>query len=171
MITGKKIILRGWEADDLPALQLLRNNFQLQQQLMSIPRANSIAQIKEWLTNKTKPADSIFYVIADSKSNQCVGYIQVMAIDLLHGLGKLGICVSPDAQGNGFGGEAITLLECYLVDVFNLRKVFLEVLANNSRAQGLYSKLGYKECGRLQENFFFNGKFIDVLIMEKFIGS
>ena len=171
MITGKKTILRGWEADDLPALQLLRNNFQLQQQLMSIPRANSIEQIKEWLTNKTKPAGSVFFVIADSQSNHCVGYLQVMAIDLLNGLGKLCICVSPNEQGNGYGSEAITLLECYLLDVFKLRKVFLEVLANNGRAHDLYSKLGYRECGRLQEHFFFNGKFHDLLIMEKFIGS
>jgi diamine N-acetyltransferase len=88
-------------------------------------------------------------------------------MDFINGLGKLGICVAPDSQGKGYGGEAITLLEEYLLSVFQLRKLTLEVLAENTGAIGMYRKHGYSEVGRFHEHFFSGHRYDDVVIMEK----
>lgn len=171
MLTGEKTILRAWHSDDLPVLQMMRNDLRLQQQLMTHPRGNSIDQVKDWLNVRTKASDGLFLVIACKSSDRAVGYIQVTKLDLLNGLGRLGICIEPASQGKGYGGESIALLEQHLHRVFGLRKLTLQVLAENERAIRLYARSGYREAGRLREHFYIGGKFSDVVLMERFIGS
>lgn len=167
MIIGNKTTLRAWAEDDLLMLSSLRNNVQLQQQLMARPRSNATSQVREWLINKNKATDVLFFIIADNTSNQAVGYLQVADIDLLNGSGRLGICISPNYQGKGYGNEAIVLLEHYLQVVWRLRKLMLEVLLTNQAAQNLYKKRGFAQCGHLREHFYMNGKYCDVVMMEK----
>lgn len=169
MIVGEKVALRAWSAGDLPALQLMRNDLRLQRQLMTQPRSNSLDQVKDWLTARTKSADAVFFIIACKSSDQAAGFVQVVGMDLMNGVGKLGICIAPESQGKGYGGETVTLLESYLRDVFRLRKLTLEVLAENVVALGMYTKHGYREVGRLREHFFTGGSYDDVVIMEKMI--
>lgn len=167
MVTGKNVVLRAWSEDDLTVLQSMRNNLQLQVQLMTQARGNSFDQIKEWLRARTKSADCLFFVIAGKSSGEPVGYVQVVGMDHINGTGELGICIAPDCQCKGYGGEAITLLEGYLRDVFRLRKLTLKVLRENDIAIYLYTKHGYTEVGCLREHFYTGAHYSDVVIMEK----
>lgn len=169
MLTGEKVTLRAWQYDDLPVMQMMRNDLRLQQQLMTHPRGSSPDQVKIWLNARTTAPDGIFLIIAHNASDRAVGYIQVVELDLLNGLGKLGICIEPASQGKGYGGEAIALIEQHLNTVFRLRKLTLQVLAENDHAIRLYSQRGYREVGRLHEHFYNDGKFSDVVMMERFI--
>lgn len=169
MIIGDRTILRAWEDQDLPILLTMRNDFMLQQQLMALPKSNSLEQVKEWLSRRTKSSDSLLFVIAEKESNCAVGYLQVVGIEPIHGVGHFGICISPNAQSKGFGGEATTLLLRYLCDVLGLRKLMLEVLAQNDGAQRLYKKLGFHEIGRMHKHHYLDQAYRDVILMERFI--
>lgn len=171
MLASESVVLRTWLSSDLPDLQLMRNDFELQQQLMAHPKGNSLDQIKDWLNARTKSVDSVFFVIACKSSNQPVGYIQISGLDLLQGIGKLGICIAPHAQGRGYGRESMALLEIYLVNVYKCRKLVLEVLAENEGAIRLYTLQGYRKVGCLHQHFYVNGKYSEVVIMEKLIHS
>lgn len=169
MIVGAKVVLRAWESVDLPILQAMRNDFPLQQRLMSRPRSNSLDQVKEWLSNRTKSDNCLFFVIADKITFEAVGYVQVTHIDFISMIGNLGICVAPEHQGKGFGKEALMLLMDYAGDIFGLRKLMLEVLTTNGKAIGLYKKIGFSEVGRMRNHFYMNHTYHDVLLMEKHI--
>ena len=169
MIFGDKVILRAWMASDLPALHSLRNNLLLQQQLMAYPKGNSLDQVMDWLSTRTKSSDTLFFIISCKSSNKALGSVQTNEIDFLNGVGKLGICIAPESQKKGYGGEAIKLLETYLRDVFQLRKLILEVLAENNTAVGLYTTHGYREVGRFYAHFYIGNKYSDVVIMEKLL--
>lgn len=167
MLVGEYVALRAWQTDDLSALQSMRNNLRLQRQLMTQPRGNSLNQVKDWLTTRTTSQSDVFFVIANKTSDQAVGYIQVVGMDFINGTAKLGICITPEAQGKGYGKEALTLLEGYLSSVFRLRKLTLEVLAGNAQAIGLYKKHNYREVGYFREHFHTGSGYEDVVIMEK----
>lgn len=169
MLVGQKIELRPWSPDDLPALQSLRNNIALQRQLMSHVRGSSLEQVRDWLSAKSESADGVFFVVADKSSGHAAGYIQVIRMDLLNGTGRLGICIAPESQGKGMGGEAITLLADYLRNLFQLRKLLLEVLADNTAAIMLYTKLGFCETVRLHAHSHTGAGYSDVLVMEKLL--
>lgn len=169
MLIGDKVVLRAWEPDDLPALQALRNDFPLQRQLMAQPKGSSLEQVRAWLNARAQAADAVFFIIADKTSNQPLGYVQLLDINLLHGTGRLGICIGPQAQGRGCGGETLTLLADYVREVFGLRKILLEVLADNQGAIRLYLRHGYREVGRWQQHFHTGNGYADVVIMEKLL--
>ena len=99
------------------------------------------------------------------------GYIQITQIDTLHGHGELGICIAPEARGQGFGTEALLLIEAHASRLFDLRKITLRVFASHKPAIALYTKGGYSEVGVLREHFYQNNHRHDVLIMEKSLGS
>jgi diamine N-acetyltransferase len=171
MIAGMKVVLRAWAGDDLPVLQSLRNDVQLQLQLMARPRGSSLEQVRSWLATRSQAPDSVFFVIADKASNEALGYVQLRDIDVIDGIGWLGICIGAQAQRRGCGGEALALLTDYMREIFGLRKIMLQVLAANEGAIRLYRLHGYREVGCWKQHFRQGSDYADVVIMEKILSS
>lgn len=167
MLRGQQVVLRAPQEDDLPLLAELRNDVELQTLLMSVARPNSTARVREWLEQRGSDPHGLFFVVARRASGAACGFIQALRIDALHGHAWLGVCLARDAQGGGLGGEALALLEDYLVDRFRLRKVMLEALAANRRAIEFYRRAGFESVGVWRRHFYADGQFHDVQIMEK----
>lgn len=162
-----QIRLRPVQSADLPNLSVLRNDFALQLQLLSSPRPNTIEQVQAWLQKRSSEPDSLFFVIAKLSDDECLGFVQLTQIQLLHGHASLGICLAPKARGQGYAKQALALLETYATAIFNLRKILLEVRADNQSAIRLYTQSGYRPIGVLESHFFAQGSYHDVLMMEK----
>ncbi len=167
MLSGENVILRAWGESDLDPLSALRNDLELQAQLMSQPRPNSPDKVRSWLVEKNNSSTGLFFVIADKQHETVLGYIQIAALNLIHRHAELGICVAAQQHGSGISTEALALLEIYLGDTFALRKLLLHVLADNKRAIRFYQKNGFKEVGFLRKHFYLKTTYHDVLIMEK----
>ena len=169
MINGSKVTLRPWTSEDLIDLQRLRNDIKLQTQLMSRPKGSSIEQVKSWVSSRSNDSQSIFLIIADRVNNKAIGYLQLVELDLFVGVGHIGICLSPDVQGQGLGVESLLLFEDYMKNIFCLRKIMLQVLISNEKAIRCYLRTGFREVGKLQKHFRTPSGFEDVLVMEKLI--
>lgn len=171
MLGNDRLTLRPWQESDLESLSRLRNDVLLQEALMAKPRPNNEARVRQWLEDKSTRADGVFFVLADPSADTVLGFIQTVDIDTLHGTGSLGICLAPEAQGQGHGAAAIALLEDYLQQVFGLRKLTLSVLSDNASAIHLYTKLGFAEVGRWTEHYFTGSQYKDVVLMEKLLAT
>jgi diamine N-acetyltransferase len=169
MINGSLVTLRPWSLEDILYLQQLRNDINLQSQLMAKPKGSSVEQVKDWISSRSNDPQSIFLVIADRVSNKAIGYLQLVDLDLFVGVGHLGICLSPEVQGQGFGRESLLLLEDYMNKIFCLRKIMLQVLVSNEKAIRFYLLTGFREVGKLLKHHRTPNGFEDVLIMEKLI--
>lgn len=169
MLTGEKVLLRQPQNSDVLPLLALRNDVEMQLQLMALPRANSVQKLNEWLDRNLNDAETVFFVIADKSDNQVIGFIQIKNINFINRVGELGIGLTKSAQGKGFAEDAMKMLEQYCKSVFNLRKIVLEVLEINERAIKFYIRFGYRQVGILTENHYQNDVFQNVVIMEKFI--
>ncbi len=166
MIEGRYLRLRPWIDSDIPALTALRNDISIQAQLLSRTRGSNPIQIRDWLNDRSSHNDRLFYVIAESATNRCGGFLQIDKINLLDRRAELGICVLPDFQGRGFAKEAISLVKGHLVAYWNLRKLNLSVRADNTVARRAYHKIGFQECGQLRSHVFLEGDWHDVVLME-----
>ncbi len=169
MIEGKEIDLRPASSDDAEYLFGLRNNLDLQGKLLARPKPNTINDVKKWYQIKTEMPDSVFFVICEHKDKLPLGFIQLTNIDYVSRTSSLGICLDQGSRGKGVGHEAITMLEQYAIKTYGLRKVVLEVIAENKPALKLYDTLGYHQAGVFSQHYYFDSKFHDVIIMEKFI--
>jgi RimJ/RimL family protein N-acetyltransferase len=171
MFEGASVRLRSWREADLPVMMDVRNNVALQAQLLARVRGSGPEQVREWLKSRATAPDSLLFIIATRSDDAAIGFLQVVEIDAVDRRGDLGICLLPGSQGRGVGTEAVGLLLPYLGSVWNLRKLSLKVRADNVGAIRCYAKAGFAECGRFHAHVFADGKWLDLVMMERFIDA
>lgn len=68
----------------------------------------------------------------------------------------------------GYGTEALILFIDYLFNHLNLNKIELTTMPDNTRAQHVYKKLGFKRSGILRKHYFDarKGEFVDCIYMD-----
>lgn len=169
MIESKSIRLRAWSDKDLATLSYLRNNVEIQIQLMARVRGSSIEQVRGWLENYTDKPDRFILIIADKGTDECKGFIQITNMNFIDRHAEIGICLHEESRGQGLCGSAISLVSNYLKEQWNVQKIILKVLDDNLSALKCYEKSGFERCGLYRKHIFIKGQWCDVLIMENFI--
>ncbi|TCP55378.1 ribosomal protein S18 acetylase RimI-like enzyme [Tumebacillus sp. BK434] len=79
---------------------------------------------------------------------------------------ELSIAVHPGYHGQGIGRRLLQAIE-EQARAAGKRKVALRVLASNPGAIEFYKRCGYVEQGRLVQEFFLGGRYVDDLLMYK----
>lgn len=98
-----------------------------------------------------------------------VGEIKRAKLDAKRHTGNLGIGLMKEARGLGIGEKLAKSLIREAKKRLKLRIIKLEVFANNRRAYNLYKKLGFKEVGRIKKGNYYYGKYVDDVIMVKYL--
>lgn len=171
MLRGKSVVLRPPGPNDQACLTQLRNNVATQTALMALPRANTVRRVNDWIEGILSDPASLLFAIAEVPTDVCLGFVQLRRMDFVHGHGELGICLEPAARGRNLADEAIRLLEQHALQVFRIRKVTLQVLADNHAALRCYQRCGYREVGTLQKHFYHAQAYHDVRILEHLLAA
>ncbi|MEW4372095.1 GNAT family N-acetyltransferase [Paenibacillus kandeliae] len=74
------------------------------------------------------------------------------------------IAVHPDYRRLGIGVQLLDAL-CRYAKQQGIRKLTLRVLSTNEEAVHFYDKYGFVENGRLQEQFYIHGQYVDDILM------
>lgn len=83
-----------------------------------------------------------------------------------HHVGSFGITIAKEFRGVGLGELMMqTIIEEAKKEIPGLRIVKLAVYGENHTAQKLYTKMGFKEFGRLQEGAWYRGRYIEEIGM------
>ncbi len=78
----------------------------------------------------------------------------------------LGIMIGEKAYwSNGYGTDAIVTLLRFAFHEMNLNRVWLQVFEFNERAIACYQKCGFKEEGRLRQDYYHDGRYWDSVAM------
>ena len=172
MLCTDSVLLRPWRDADVPALCALRNDVALQRELMARARGTSLSSTRAWLERRTaEPLDVMLILASPVDEGTVRGFIQLSAGDPTLRTAMLGICVLPQWHGSGVAAAALALLSAHACDVLGLRKLTLEVLSGNGRAVGFYRKHGFREVGVRLRHFPWAGEWLDVTVMERFLGE
>lgn len=165
MINGERLRLREPRDADVSVLAELRNDLEVQRLLLSRGRPNSSSRVQAWIDRTSNAEDAVFFVVADDR-DAALGFVQVTGLDVVNGYGRLGIAIADVARGVGVGREAIQLVGRYVREVFNLRKLVLEVAASNEAAIAAYESVGFRRVGVLVDHVVYGGIATDVVVME-----
>ncbi len=129
-------------------------------------------QEDEWFKGlgKRQPEDIVFAVVANTKQRPLIGNLGIHQISWKDRTAHLGIFIGDKRfHDKGFGSATIYLACDYLAGTLNLRKFCLSVYSSNARAIRCYEKCGFYEEGRLVKQRFVGGKYVDEILMAKFL--
>ncbi len=169
-MAGNIIRLRPIRLEDAGVLCSWKNCEETYQYLGGGYQPISCDQYKRWVENMIDLTGNNRRFMVEYESNQAIGMIGLYDINWIHRTCEIGLLIGNQcARGKGAGSEACRILEAYARNYLNLRKIKLKVVDENERAVFFWSKLGYCEAGRLMQERYINGKYCDVVIMEKFL--
>ncbi|WMM23306.1 GNAT family protein [Tissierella sp. MB52-C2] len=167
-LTGERIILREYRKEDLTYMRNWVNDIEITQYL------SDIFLYPHTLNNTESFLDALLqgnsnmrgFVIAHKETEEYIGQADLVKIDWINRVATLGIVIgTKDNLNKGYGSESIKLIQEFVFNSLNLHKLDLEVSAHNERAINCYKKCGFKEEGRIRENSFKNGKYVDTIFM------
>lgn len=111
-------------------------------------------------------ADAVELRIRTIADDRLVGFVAIFGIEWhnSHGWVAVGIGDAAD-RGKGFGKEAVGLVLRYGFHELGLRRLSLDVIADNLPAVALYRTLGFQEEGRMRERVYRDGLTADLIYM------
>jgi RimJ/RimL family protein N-acetyltransferase len=167
MLTGQNVVLRAVEREDLPRLhELFDGDLELMTRSSDEPaRPSSLAELEQRFDERLEePDDTVMRFVVET-GDEVIGTCELHLIDHFQQTCHLGITLGRDYWSRGFGQDAVRTLLDFAFRDLAMRKVGLEVLADDGRAVGAYRKAGFTEEGRLRAHAWFDGAVHDALLM------
>ena len=168
MIYGDRIRLAAIEKRDLPLFVEWLNDSEVRQGI-SLYLPMSMAQEERWFEQMLeRPPDEHPLNIEVSEGDEWVKIGNMGFFDFDHHArsAEAGIMIGNKAYWNqGYGTEAMTLLLKHGFETLNLNRIMLRVYQDNPRAIRCYEKVGYIHEGRMRKARYWNGQYLDILIM------
>jgi RimJ/RimL family protein N-acetyltransferase len=122
------------------------------------------AEERKWLESVHERTEDHLFGIALREGERLIGTCGLHGTSLPHRKGELGILIGEkEAQGQGYGAEAIGLLLDYGFGTLGLHRVGLSVYSNNGRGIRCYEKCGFRREGVLREARWWAGRWWDIL--------
>ena len=99
-----------------------------------------------WWRERRRQREPFWFAI-DHLDGRLIGEETLREVDQRRKSARLGIHISPDFVGQGYGTDAVRVLLGYLFDCLHYDEMKLDVAAHNRRAIRSYEKLGFQTVG------------------------
>lgn len=171
LLQGQQVKLRPFRAVDLPRVIVWRRDAELRRGALWSDAPFGRREARRWLRAVTDGTDPsrITLAIERRADARLVGLTNLTRIDRRAGTAYFGIVVGEkDCWGKGIATESLTLILRRAASL-RLRKVLLEVAADNPRAVALYRRAGFQTEGVLRRQLARPEGFVDVIVMAFFL--
>ncbi len=160
--------MRLAQKKDLPSILDIYNQG-IQDHIATLEEdVKSLEYMRQWFEDR---AVRHAVVVAELPSAQIAGWASLNPFSqrlAYAGVADLSIYIRRDLRGHGIGSVLLTHLED-IARNYNFHKIVLMTFPFNQQGQGLYRKLGYRCVGIFKNQGKLDGRFIDVMAMEKLL--
>ena len=165
-LIGKKIRLRGIEANDLELLREWRNKKDIRQWFFH-QEPITMEQQQEWYNRYLKDDSDRMFIIENVKTRESIGSIAIYHIDRNNKQAELGRTMIGNRKylGKGCAREATLLIVNGAFRNLGLNRIYMEALNHNSRVIALHESCGFATEGIKREAVVVGGKKYDVRVM------
>jgi RimJ/RimL family protein N-acetyltransferase len=167
VLHGPRVTLRAIRRDDLERLSAFNND--VETELAGggdPPYPQSLERLLAGWDADTAKGGRDGTSFAIEVDGLFIGQCALFHRDAVAGTAELGITIGDKAYwSRGYGRETIGLLLEYAFRYVNIRRVWLQVWANNERGIRCYLACGFVEEGRLRRHVWSQGQYIDLVEM------
>jgi L-amino acid N-acyltransferase YncA len=161
------VSVRVANADDLEAIRRIYNEGIEDRVATLDTEPKSAAEIADWWADHT----GRFPVVVACEHGDVAGWASLNRFShrCAHaGVADLSVYVARDHRGRGLGSALVTALDADAKSR-GFHKIVLHALDQNEQGKGLYRKCGFSEVGVLREHSMLDGRYVDVIVMEKLL--
>ena len=170
MLQGKVIGLFAVEKNDLKQFMDWRNNSKFRKHFREYRELN-MRQQEIWFEEKViKDPQTIMFSIRKLKNKELLGCCGFVYINYVHRHADLSLYIGKNdayIDNIGYAQESCKLLLEYGFKELCLNKIWTEIYEFDKKKKKLYNKFDFKTDGILRENYFYNGKWWNSLILSK----
>ena len=159
------LTIRRAEGDDCVAMAEMFTSPKVYPGTLQLPYPSK----EYWRRRLTENPDSAYHFVALS-GDSLVGMFGIYTFPdrpRRRHAGVIAICVHEEWQGKGVGGELMRAMIDFSDNWLNLKRLELEVFADNQRAIHLYERFGFEVEGTMRQHALRDGKYVDSLIMAR----
>ncbi len=162
---AKKLKMRTLKLSDINNIMTWVNDPDVVKNLQhfnkKFTRKDEEKYVKKILASKNDFVFSFF----NRETEEYVGQGGIHQISWENKLGRLSIIVKREYWNRGYAQEILPALINYAFEKLGLHKVWLMHWKENKKAGHLYKKLGFKREGVLKDEYFWKGKYHDMVRM------
>lgn len=173
-LTGEKVVLRPFIADDLTALRVALNDPEVLKLTGSVHGDEAeadpddpgrVEQLRRWYRERNSRPDRLDLAVVDRASSHCVGEVVLNEWDAGNRSCNFRTLVGAAGRDRGLGTEAVRMVVGYGFEQLGLHRISLQVYAFNPRAGHVYEKVGFIAEGVLREELRYRDQWIDATSM------
>ncbi|GGO85148.1 hypothetical protein GCM10011348_33030 [Marinobacterium nitratireducens] len=152
-------VLRPLTYADLELVLSWRNSFEVRSCMFSNVEITLEEHLEWFEQSSNNPNTHLMVIERDRRASGCVNITQVSD-------GKISDWSFHTAPGSekGTGYLLCKLAMNYAFGILGMRKLNAQVLGFNEKSIAIHEKLGFRQEGLLRDNFYRDGKYIDVLL-------
>jgi len=155
--------IRPLTKEDSSELFNLYSNLEVQK-YTDIEILKSLSDTQKLINSWNKEAgeqDLIFLGIFSRATKDFLGTISLFNIDRKHSYASLGFQLVKDYWGRGIMNESLTNFVKFVFEELNLHRIEAQTYIGNERSANVLTRLGFKNEGKLRQNFLIDGKYED----------
>jgi len=166
---GERVVLREFREEDLSGMRSWMIDSESTRYLGGNTQVPPTWEMTESTLRRYLEGDAggVNWVIAEKESLRYLGQVSLIMVDNLNRKAELTIVMAPDQANKGYGQEGVRLAVDFAFRSMNLHRVYLKVAADNERAVRCYEECGFVTEGRLKDDMFVDGRYVDVLYMAR----
>lgn len=171
LLENTHITLRAVEPTDLDIIFQWENNPDIWQ-YGSTMAPYSKRQICEYIKNYS--ADifkdmQLRLMVVEKTTNMAIGMVDMFDFNPFHSRVHIGILISPEYAGCGYGYEAAMTIISYAKDFLGIHQIIADIATDNLTSIHLFEKLGFTRSGILKDWLRVGKTFRDVAVMQKIL--
>jgi RimJ/RimL family protein N-acetyltransferase len=156
LLEGKRINLRVLEPEDLDTYQKWINDIDFMGEFLFF-RQQSLSETQKKMFSEF-PEDSADFIV-EKKDGTMIGVVlQFLSKMAFLDQVEIGCLITPEERGNGYSTEATEIIVDYLFLLKDIQRIQALTVEENTAAQRVLEKIGFKKEGVIRNVGFMKGK-------------
>lgn len=168
MLKGEKVYICAIEREDLNQLMKWRNIEDYKKHFREYRDLNCDMQEKWYETKVLNDPNTIMFSIRRIEDDELLGCCGLCYVNWIHRHADLSLYIGWNEayiDDEGYAEESCKLLFDYGFNQIGLNKIWTEIYEFDTKKKELYDKIGLKTDGILRENYFYDGKWWNSIIL------
>ena len=164
VLTGTRVRLRAWRADDAPAVHTACQDPDIQR-WTTVPVPYGPADAADFLATRVPDARArggAAFAVEDLADRSLVGSMTLL--HLARGVGEIGYWVAPGARRRGLGADALATLASWAFAHAGAHRLELLIEPDNHASRALAAHAGFVAEGLLRDRLLVRGERRDALL-------